>query len=125
MKIERNQVYKCEHCGNIADILHGGGPKLFCCNKPMVLLEENTVDAAVEKHVPVVTKVDGGFKVAVGNVAHPMADDHHIEWIEVLENGSVHRQFLSPGEAPEAFFALEADSVTARAYCNLHGFWKS
>ena len=125
MKIERNQVFKCEHCGNIADVLHGGGPKLFCCGKPMVLLEENTVDAAVEKHVPVVSKVDGGFKVAVGDVAHPMADDHWIEWIEVLADGAVYRRFLDPGEAPEAFFALEADSVKARAYCNLHGFWKS
>jgi superoxide reductase len=91
----------------------------------MVRLEENTVDAALEKHLPVATRVDGGFKVVVGSVAHPMAEDHNIEWIEVLENGAVHRQFLNPGEAPEAFFALEADSVTARAYCNLHGFWKS
>jgi len=125
MKIERYQVFKCEHCGNIADVLHGGGPKLFCCGKPMVLLEENTVDAAVEKHVPVVSTVDGGFKVAVGDVAHPMADDHWIEWIEVLADGALYRKYLDPGDTPEAVFAIEADSVTARAYCNLHGFWKS
>lgn len=125
MKIERYQVFKCEHCGNIADVLHGGGPKLFCCGKPMVLLEENTVDAAVEKHVPVVTRADGGFKVAVGDVAHPMTDDHWIEWIEVLADGALYRRYLDPGEVPESFFALEAENVTARAYCNLHGFWKS
>lgn len=125
MRVERNQVFKCEHCGNIADVLHGGGPVLHCCNHPMVLLEENTVDAAVEKHVPVVSKVDGGYKVTVGDVAHPMADDHWIEWIELLADGAVYRKFLDAGEAPEAVFMLEADSVSARAYCNLHGFWKS
>ncbi len=125
MNIERNQVYKCEHCGNIASVLHGGGPVLFCCNHPMVLLKENSVDAATEKHVPVVTKVDGGYKVTVGDVAHPMADDHWIEWVELLADGAVYRKFLNPGDVPEALFTLEADSVTARAYCNLHGFWKS
>ncbi|MCD6287819.1 MAG: desulfoferrodoxin FeS4 iron-binding domain-containing protein, partial [Candidatus Hydrogenedentes bacterium] len=79
---ERLQVYKCEKCGNIVEVLHAGPGKLVCCGETMVLYEENTVDAAREKHVPVIEKVDGGIKVKVGSVAHPMTADHYIEWIE-------------------------------------------
>ena len=86
---------------------------------------EGTVDAAVEKHVPVVEKVDGGFKVKVEDVAHPIEEKHFIEWIEVVADGKVYHEFLCAGMAPEATFCLEAESVTARAYCNLHGLWKS
>jgi superoxide reductase len=91
----------------------------------MNLLKENSVDAATEKHVPVIEKVDGGFKITVGSVAHPMVDDHFIEWIELNAAGQSLRQFLSPGEAPEAVFVVSANSATARAYCNLYGVWKS
>lgn len=118
------EIYKCEICGNIVEVLHGGAGDLVCCGKPMELLEENTVDAAKEKHVPVVEKIDGGYKVIVGSVAHPMEEKHFIEWIELLADGKACRQFLNPGDAPEAIFNVEADSVTAREHCNLHGLWK-
>ncbi len=122
---ERLEVYKCEVCGNIVEVLHGGKGQLVCCNKPMVKLEEGSVDASQEKHVPVVEKVSGGYKVKVGSVAHPMEEKHYIEWIELIADGRVYRQFLNPGEAPEAFFPVEAEKVTAREYCNLHGLWRS
>jgi len=122
---ERYQVYKCDLCGNIVEVLHGGAGELVCCGQPMKLFTENTVDAAKEKHVPVIEKVDGGFKVKVGDVAHPMEEKHWIEFIEIMADGKVYRQFLNPGDAPEAFFNIAADQVTAREYCNLHGLWKA
>lgn len=122
---ERLQVYKCEHCGIIAEVLHGGGGKMICCGEPMKLLTENTVDAAKEKHVPVVEKVAGGFKVMVGGVSHPMEEKHFIEWIEIIADGTSYRQFLRPGDAPEAVFCVDAAEVTAREFCNLHGLWKA
>ena len=118
------QVYICEKCGNIVEMVHGGAGELVCCGEPMVLLEENTVDAAKEKHVPVLEKAEHGVKVKVGSVAHPMLDEHYIEWIEVIADSKAYRQFLSPGDAPEATFCIDADEITARAYCNLHGLWK-
>ena len=121
---ERLEVYKCEACGNIVEVLHGGAGELVCCGQPMVLLAENTVDAAKEKHVPVVEKVAGGFKVKVGDVPHPMEEKHYIEWVEIIADGRAYRQFLDPGQAPEATFNIEADQVIAREYCNLHGHWK-
>lgn len=122
---EKLQVYKCEACGNIVEVLHGGGGELVCCGEPMKLLVENTVDAAKEKHVPVIEKVDGGVKVKVGSVAHPMEESHYIEWVEIIADGEAYRQFLNPGEAPEATFCIEAEQITAREYCNLHGLWKA
>ena len=122
---ERLEVYKCEACGNIVEVLTGGGGELVCCGEAMKLMVENTVDAAKEKHVPVIEKVDGGVKVSVGSVAHPMESSHYIEWIEIIVNGKAYRQFLSPGDAPEAVFKVEAQTVTAREYCNLHGLWKA
>jgi superoxide reductase len=121
---EKLEIYKCEACGNIVEVLHGGGGELVCCGEPMKKLVENTVDAAKEKHVPVIEKVEGGVKVKVGSVAHPMEEKHYIEWIEIIADGKACRQFLKPGEAPEAFFKTDAKSVTAREYCNLHGLWK-
>lgn len=122
---EKLQVYKCEVCGNIVEVLHGGAGELVCCGQPMVLLTENTVDAAKEKHVPVIEKVPGGIKVKVGEVAHPMEDKHYIEWIEIIADGKAYRQFLNPGDTPEAVFNIDADQVTAREFCNLHGLWKA
>lgn len=121
---ERLEVYKCEVCGNIVEVLHGGKGELVCCDKPMNRLVENTVDAAQEKHVPVIEKIEGGVKVKVGDVAHPMEEKHYIEWVEIIADGKAYRQFLNPGEAPEATFNIEADQITAREYCNLHGLWK-
>ncbi|OGQ87332.1 MAG: desulfoferrodoxin [Deltaproteobacteria bacterium RIFOXYD12_FULL_56_24] len=122
---EKLEVYKCEVCGNIVEVLHGGVGELVCCGQPMTLLTANTVDAAKEKHVPVIEKVAGGYKVKVGAVAHPMEEKHYIEWIELIAGDKAYRQFLKPGDAPEAFFAVEASQVTAREYCNLHGLWKA
>jgi len=122
---EKLQVYKCEMCGNIVEVLHGGAGELVCCGQPMKLLTENTVDAAKEKHVPVIEKVPGGVKVKIGAVAHPMEEKHYIEWIEIIADGKAYRQFLSPGQAPEATFQIEANKITAREYCNLHGLWKA
>lgn len=122
---EKLQVYKCDVCGNIVEVLHGGVGELVCCGQPMTLQTENTVDAAKEKHVPVIEKVAGGYKVKVGAVAHPMEEKHHIEWIELIAGDKAYRQFLKVGEAPEAFFAVDATSVSAREFCNLHGLWKA
>ncbi len=119
------EVYRCNVCGNIVMVLHAGRGQLVCCNQPMELLQENTTDAAQEKHVPVIEKVEGGFKVKVGSVPHPMEEKHYIEWIELQADGKSYIQFLNPGDAPEAFFPVEAEKVTAREYCNLHGLWKA
>ncbi len=118
------EIYKCEHCGIIAEVLHAGGGKMVCCGEPMKLLVENTVDAAKEKHVPVIEKISGGYKVKVGSVAHPMTEEHMIEWVELIADGKAYRQFLAVGGAPEAVFMVEAASVSAREFCNLHGLWK-
>jgi superoxide reductase len=120
-----NEIYKCTVCGNIVEVLHAGEGELVCCGQPMVLMAENTVDAAKEKHVPVITKVAEGYKVAVGSVAHPMEAKHWIEWIEVVADGRVYRQNLEPGQLPEATFAIKADQVIAREYCNIHGLWRA
>lgn len=117
------EVYKCPICGNIVEILHAGPGALACCGQSMELLNENTTDAATEKHVPVIEMGDGSIKVTVGSVAHPMEDAHYIEWIELIADGISYTQFLKPGEAPEAVFNVTASSVTAREFCNLHGHW--
>ncbi|MFZ5798351.1 MAG: desulfoferrodoxin [Desulfobulbus sp.] len=122
---KKNEVYKCSLCGNIVEVLHTGAGELVCCGQPMDLMVENTVDAAKEKHVPVISKVENGYKVVVGSVPHPMEEKHWIEWIELIADGKVYRANLAPGMAPEAVFCIEADTVTAREYCNLHGLWKS
>ncbi len=121
---QRLQIYKCIACGNIVEVLHAGEGELVCCGQPMKLFVENTVDAAKEKHVPVVERTAQGITVKVGAVAHPMETRHWIEWIELIADGKVYRQFLNPGDAPEAFFGITAQNVTAREYCNLHGLWK-
>ena len=122
---ERLEVYKCDLCGNIVETLHGGAGELVCCGQPMKLLTENTVDAAKEKHVPVIEKVAGGYMVKVGDVAHPMEEKHYIAFVELIADGKVYRQFLNPGETPEATFTIDASQVSAREYCNLHGLWKA
>ncbi|NQT84748.1 desulfoferrodoxin, partial [bacterium] len=96
---ERLQVYKCEICGNIVEVLHEGAGELVCCGQPMKLYVENTVDAAREKHVPVVEETEGGIKVKVGSVPHPMGEEHYIEWIEIIAGGKAYRQFLNPEAA--------------------------
>ena len=119
------EVYKCEVCGNIVMVLSVGGGELVCCGKPMVLQQENTVDAAKEKHVPVIEQKGEGVTVKVGEVGHPMEDDHYIQWIELQADGESHVKFLKPGEAPEAVFQVKAKQLSAREYCNKHGLWKA
>jgi len=122
---KRLEVYKCEVCGNIVEVLTGGAVQLVCCGQPMTLLDEKTADAATEKHVPVIEKIDNGFKVIVGSTLHPMVEDHYIEWIELLANGNTYRRFLKPGDAPEALFRIDAAEASAREHCNKHGLWKA
>lgn len=121
-----NEIYKCGVCGNITEVVHASAGELVCCGEPMVLQTANTVDAAQEKHVPVVEKVEGGLKVSVGSVLHPMEEKHYIEWIEVItENGS-YRKHLKPGDTPSVVFECMSDgNLVVREYCNLHGLWKA
>jgi superoxide reductase len=121
---EQMEVYKCELCGNIVEVLAGGDGTLVCCGEDMVLYRENTVDASKEKHVPVLKKIPGGWTVAVGSVPHPMEPKHYIQWIELQADGKVYRQFLKPGDQPVATFMIDAAKVTPRELCNLHGLWK-
>jgi superoxide reductase len=124
---EKMGIYKCGKCGNIVQVLHGENPPVMCCGQPMDRLVENTVDAAKEKHVPVIEKIEGGYAVKVGSVPHPMGNDHWIEWIELAseDNTFVQRQMLTPTSAPRAEFKTDAAKVVAREYCNLHGLWKA
>ncbi len=125
MATEKLQIYHCSICGNVVEVIHTGAGTLTCCSRPMQLLTENTTDAAREKHVPVIEQVEGGIKATVGSVAHPMEPEHYITWIEAIADGRAYRRFLEPGEAPEACFPIEADRITVREYCNLHGLWKA
>ena len=118
------QVYKCAVCGNMVEVLHGGAGDLVCCGQPMGHVAAKTADEGKEKHVPVVEKCNGGIKVKIGSVPHPMEQDHHIEWIEILTDGKAYRQFLSPGQPPEAVFNVQDAAVTAREHCNKHGLWE-
>lgn len=121
---KRNEIYRCAVCGNVVEVVHAAGGQLVCCGQPMNRMEENSVDAATEKHVPVVKRVDGGYLVSVGSVEHPMLPEHYIEWIELVTPERVLRRYLAPGERPEALFLTDATEVSAREYCNLHGLWK-
>lgn len=126
MATSDQQVMKCSRCGNMVEMVHVGGGSLVCCGEPMSALTENTTEAATEKHIPVIEKIDGGYKVVVGSVTHPMEDKHFIEWIELIADGNlVYRKILKSGEAPAAEFKVDAKVVKARAYCNLHGLWAS
>jgi superoxide reductase len=123
----RLEIYKCEICGNIVEVLHTGGGELVCCGQPMKLMKENTVDASREKHVPVIEKTANGIKVKVGGVPHPMEEKHFIEWIQVMapDGSRFVRAFLKPGDKPEAEFNIKDEGVIAREYCNIHLLWKS
>jgi len=120
---ELKQVYRCNICGNIVEVLHAGSGQLVCCGQPMELLTEKTEDVGKEKHVPVVEVTADGFKVKVGSIEHPMEENHYIEWIELIADDKVYRRFLKPGEKPEAEFKVKAEQIQAREYCNVHGLW--
>ena len=119
------EIYRCPICGNIVEVLNAGAGELVCCGKPMILLNENTTDAAQEKHVPVVEKTTNGYHVRVKSVEHPMLNEHYIQWIELLTPKSVLRCELKPGCKPEATFFTNEECLCAREYCNLHGLWKA
>jgi len=119
------EVYKCELCGNVVEVLHEGAGQLVCCGQPMKLMDEQNADSTTEKHVPVIEKTNDGVMVKVGSVPHPMEEKHHIEWIEIQADGKSYRQFLEPGEPAEAFFDVKAPDIKAREYCNIHGLWRS
>ena len=118
------QIYKCNICGNIVEVIHASGGELVCCSKPMELLQEKTRDLGFEKHVPVIEKTEQGILVKVGSMPHPMEEAHYIEWIEIIANGRYCRKFLKPGDKPELLFEISAQKVVARSYCNIHGLWK-
>jgi len=121
------EVYYCEKCGNVVEILNEGAPALVCCGVPMEKLEAKTEDASMEKHVPFVEEVEGGILVKVGqNQAHPMLENHYIKFIEVLRKDKVCRLELKPNDKPEGFFPVKKeDIIEVREWCNLHGLWKS
>lgn len=121
---QKLQIYKCEVCGNIVEMLHPGAGELVCCNQSMKHFAENTVDAAKEKHVPVIAVEENRIVVKVGSVEHPMEDKHYIEWIELVTDGRSFTRFLKPGDKPEATFCKPDGAFTVREYCNLHGLWK-
>lgn len=119
---KRNDIYKCNECGNIVEVISGSEKELCGFEQ----LTENTTDAATEKHVPVVEKIEGGYRVTVGEVEHPMTEAHSILWIELItENNEVLRKYLEPTDKPVAEFKTDAKNVYAREYCNLHGLWRS
>ena len=120
-----SQIYKCNVCGNIVEVLHEGIGKLVCCGQPMELQKEKTKDIGKEKHVPVIKKTSKGVKVMVGSIPHPMEKKHYIEWIEVIADGIIYRKHLKPGQRPEAEFCISAKKIQAREYCNIHGLWRS
>lgn len=123
---KKQEVYKCELCGNIVQVAHASGGTLSCCGQDMKLQEPKTADQSTEKHVPIIEKTDNGIKVTVGSTEHPMADNHFIEWIEVINDDYIQRKYLKPGDKPVAeFFVPYSESLVAREYCNVHGNWSS
>jgi len=122
---ELKQVYKCNVCGNIVEVLHTGAGELVCCGQPMQLLQAKTQDEGKEKHVPVIEQTDKSVIVRVGSVAHPMESEHYIEWVEIITENRTYRKMLKPGMEPVAEFFLEAKNISVRAYCNIHGLWKN
>ena len=119
-------IYKCKSCDNIVEVVNAGGGTLSCCGQDMAHLTENTVDAAKEKHVPVLEETADGYTIKVGSVAHPMTAEHYIQWVELIMGAKVYREFLQPGQEPQASFKIDKkEKPVAREYCNLHGLWKA
>ncbi|MBF0259299.1 MAG: desulfoferrodoxin [Desulfamplus sp.] len=122
---KRNQVYKCDICGNVVEVLHGGDANLLCCGEEMKLFEEKTADQGKEKHVPVIEEMEDSIHVKVGSIPHPMEEEHFIEWIEIIDQDKSYRHYLNPGELPETVFKYRKNGVIAREYCSVHGLWTS
>lgn len=122
---QKNQIYKCNICGNVIEVLNVGGGELVCCGQSMELLQEKTEDTGLEKHIPVIEKTARGIRVKVGSIPHPMEEKHYIQWIEIIAEGRIYRKFLKPDNKPEAEFEVRGEKIEAREYCNLHGLWRS
>ena len=120
------EIYFCEKCGNVVEVLNEGAQDLTCCGVKMVKLEAKTEDATTEKHVPYIEETSNGVLVKVGqNAAHPMLDKHYIKFIEVHTANGIYRKELKPGDAPEAEFPVKKSEILyALEWCNLHGLWK-
>lgn len=127
MSTQLNQIYRCEICGNIVEVLHAGAGELVCCGQPMKLQEPKTSDPEIgEKHIPIIEKTDEGKTfVKIGSIEHPMTDEHYIEWIDLKnkDKNKLCKKFLKPEDKPESKFCAKTDNVKARCYCNLHGLW--
>lgn len=123
---KRYDVYKCETCKNIVEMVDDNGGHLVCCGQPMDKLESQTADPAVQKHVPIIEKKAEGIQVTVGSTNHPMTEEHFIMWIELTADGNVYKQYLNPGAEPVSFFkGVTGSKLSAREFCNLHGVWQS
>lgn len=127
MMCEEKKFYVCKHCGNLVGMIHSSGAPMICCGDPMTELVPNTVEASVEKHLPVLTILGGTVSVKVGSVPHPMTQEHHIAWIFLQTEQGGQRACLAVDGEAKAEFALTATDkpVAAYAYCNLHGLWKT
>ncbi len=125
MSVKLNEIYKCNLCGNVVEIAGVGGGQLVCCGQPMTLQNENTVEASKEKHIPIFEKANGKIQIKVGSVAHPMEEKHYIEWIEIITEKCIIRRYLKHGDKPEAELPTCCNNFSVRAFCNLHGLWKS
>lgn len=122
---ELNQIYKCNHCGIMVEIIHAGKGSLICCGEKMELITPKREDVGTEKHLPVMERTPEGLLVKVGSIPHPMEEKHYIEWIEIIADNKVYRKYLNPKDKPEALFCIEAESVEIREYCNIHGLWQT
>ena len=125
MTKDQGEVWKCNVCGNVVELMVVGGGDLVCCGQPMELMAEKAEDAGNEKHVPVIERDGDTVTVTVGDIPHPMEEEHHIQWVEIDADGMIMRKFLKAGQEPKAQFVIKAESISAREYCNLHGLWKS
>ena len=119
------EVYKCEICGNIIEVIHEGGGTLVCCGQPMALQKENSVDASKEKHVPIVKQNQEGVEISIGSIPHPMTEEHNIEWVEIQTENGNSRKYLTLEQEPKVFFPVKNNVLCVRIYCNLHGLWKN
>lgn len=120
---KQKQIYKCEVCGNIVEVLHDGEGELVCCGQPMSFQMEKKEDEGSEKHVPIIEKSENGISVKVGSQAHPMGKEHYIEWIELVSDSKNCKKFLKPGDQPKATFKNESENNKVRIFCNVHGLW--
>jgi superoxide reductase len=121
----KKEIYKCEVCGNIVEVLHDGVGTLVCCGQPMNLMKEKTEEEGNEKHIPVILENEEGVNVKIGSVEHPMTEEHYIEWIEISTENGESKKFLTPDDKPEANFPVKNKNIKAREYCNIHGLWKN